>query len=231
VGGCLLLVSVVGLRGNMQSKVCPKCGCEKGFDCFSKDKSTKNGITCYCKDCLGASRKSKKPFGKGYNKTYYLNNRDKVLDSNKRYREKNSDVLKQKKSQYYLNNKEAINQKNRENYYKNLDSRKESNRSWKQRNKSSVLLSATLRKKKIRAATPPWLSEDQKSQIRDLYWLAQDLRSVTGEEYHVDHIVPVRNEVVCGLNVPWNLQILPSDINLSKSNSFDAQEEGLNHAH
>ena len=82
-----------------------------------------------------------------------------------------------------------------------------------------------------RKATPPWLSKRHQKEIQNLFWLTRDLRSVTGEEYHVDHIVPLRNEIVCGLHVPWNLQILPSDINLSKSNSFDDQEEGLNYAH
>jgi hypothetical protein len=55
-------------------------------------------------------------------------------------------------------------------------------------------------------------------EIKNFYWLARDLKSVTGEEYHVDHIVPINGKNVCGLHVPWNLQVLPADINMSKGN-------------
>ena len=67
---------------------------------------------------------------------------------------------------------------------------------------------------------PQWLSEPDKGRIEDFYWFAQDLYKVTGEVYHVDHIVPLQGKTVCGLHVPWNLQILPADLNLSKGNNM-----------
>lgn len=69
-------------------------------------------------------------------------------------------------------------------------------------------------------ATPPWLSEEHLQEMQDMYWLAQDLKATSGETYHVDHIVPLQGKNVCGLHVPWNLQVLPSDLNLRKSNKF-----------
>lgn len=67
-------------------------------------------------------------------------------------------------------------------------------------------------------ATPKWLTQEQKTKIADFYWMAKDLQAVTGEVYEVDHIIPLQGKNVCGLHVPWNLQILPADLNRKKSN-------------
>lgn len=67
-------------------------------------------------------------------------------------------------------------------------------------------------------ATPQWLTKEHMNQIRQIYAHAKECEMLTGDKYHVDHIVPLKGANVCGLHVPWNLQVLPSDINLAKSN-------------
>ena len=79
--------------------------------------------------------------------------------------------------------------------------------------------SAKRRARKLKV-TPPWLTKEHLEEIKNFYWLAQDLKLVTVETYHVDHIVPLKGKSVCGLHVPWNLQVLPADINLSKGNHY-----------
>ena len=69
-------------------------------------------------------------------------------------------------------------------------------------------------------ATPPWLSTEQRQQISDLYKTSRQLFKETGIKYHVDHIIPLQGKDVCGLHVPWNLQLLPASENLLKSNKI-----------
>jgi len=70
------------------------------------------------------------------------------------------------------------------------------------------------------SATPPWLSGPQVAHIKRTYKLAKIMESITGDKYHVDHIVPLQGKNVCGLHVPWNLQVLPASSNISKSNKY-----------
>ena len=36
--------------------------------------------------------------------------------------------------------------------------------------------------------------------------------------FEVDHVVPIRSKIVCGLNVPANMQLLHKSLNSSKGN-------------
>jgi hypothetical protein len=91
---------------------------------------------------------------------------------------------------------------------------------WKERNKTWVRADTKARRRKHREATPPWLSRKQKSAIRQMYQVAITLTQTTGEQYVVDHIVPLRSDVVCGLHVAWNLRVITQSENLQKSNKL-----------
>jgi 5-methylcytosine-specific restriction endonuclease McrA len=76
----------------------------------------------------------------------------------------------------------------------------------------------SLRRRRFRDATPKWLTENQKMEVRLKYRLAIELSRATGERHAVDHIIPLHGESVCGLHVPWNLQVLTQKDNLAKYN-------------
>ena len=88
----------------------------------------------------------------------------------------------------------------------------------KQENPEMYRELVSLRRRRFRDATPPWLSALQKREIRSLYRTAIELTKITGIRYVVDHIVPLQGDEVCGLHVPWNMQVMTQDENLRKSN-------------
>lgn len=76
------------------------------------------------------------------------------------------------------------------------------------------------REARVAAATPPWLNEEQMGQIKKTYMQSMSLSKSTGQQYSVDHIVPLANAAVCGLHVPWNLEVMLLQPNRKKSNVF-----------
>ena len=64
---------------------------------------------------------------------------------------------------------------------------------------------------------PKWCWND--SAFKTVYDEA-DRHRKDGEDVHVDHIVPICSEIVSGLHVPWNLEVIGNKANLSKSNKW-----------
>lgn len=133
---------------------------------------------------------------------------------------------KEYKKIYYMKNKDRILKKQKDrvgsqvgSYSKvPLEKRKQYAKAKYQKSKADYIRRAREREQNLKNSTPPWLTEEQKLEIAQFYWLASDLKVITGELYHVDHIIPLKGKNVSGLNVPWNLQVLPADINLKKGN-------------
>lgn len=92
-------------------------------------------------------------------------------------------------------------------------------KNWKRKNKDSVNANTAKRRAARLNATPEWLNSGHMAEIEGMYLYAQ-IFSQIGEQLHVDHIVPLQGENVCGLHAPWNLQVIPASENLSKSNKL-----------
>lgn len=135
-----------------------------------------------------------------------------------------SDAGKEAKQRYYEANKDAVVAKARStpNALKN-----QYRRAWKETNILAIRADTKARRRKHRDATPSWLSRKQRTEIRAIYQAAILSTQITGQRYVVDHIYPLRSEVVCGLHVPWNLRILTQEENLRKSNTLPGDEEAI----
>jgi len=119
----------------------------------------------------------------------------------KEYREVNKEQIKLKNSRYWETTKGTDAQKARN-----------SQKCATYRQKHPALFchyAAKYRVQKVQA-TPPWETD---ARIKSFY-----LGCPKG--YHVDHIIPLRGDVVSGLHVVENLQYLPARENLQKSNKY-----------
>ena len=100
-------------------------------------------------------------------------------------------------------------------YNKTPISKEEQNRRatlWRNKNRDKDRLRVSMRRKLAKQATPPYLTKDD---FIAIYKQAVELNLT------VDHIVPLKHPLVCGLHVPWNLQLLTQSENSSKGNRFD----------
>ncbi len=66
--------------------------------------------------------------------------------------------------------------------------------------------------------TPKWLTPSDWIEIKWAYKIAREMSNSTGNQYHVDHIIPLRGKNVSGLHVPQNLQVITAQENYNKNN-------------
>lgn len=91
---------------------------------------------------------------------------------------------------------------------------------WKVNNSGIINAINSKRRAAKLSATPSWLTKEQLLSILEFYKEAKKLEMLTGIKYHVDHIVPLQGANVCGLHVPWNLQVIPAVDNIRKHNKW-----------
>lgn len=107
-----------------------------------------------------------------------------AIPKNNKYKKENKEKLRIKRKEYYI------------------------------KNRSKEILSAKLRKRRVKERTPKWLKEKDLLAIQEFY-------AMCPENWHVDHKIPLYGGLVSGLHVLDNLQYLTAHDNLSKGNFFE----------
>jgi hypothetical protein len=199
----------------MTDKRCPRCDTNKTYPEFRKNRSAKDGYDTYCKVCRKGMADPE------YHKRYFQTHRKEFKVYAEKCNDKFGEKHKANKRQSYLDNREAILLEKKKYYLENKESILEYKSSYQKANRYKKNAIEAKRHTSKLKRTPLWLTKDQLDQIEHFYWLSRDLYNVTGQKYNVDHIVPLQGKGVCGLHVPWNLQVLPVDINIAKGNKFD----------
>ncbi len=170
------------------NKVCKNCKIEKGTSQFYFN-STKVTYFSECKQCNKA-RSTK------WNK----NNKDKYTKNCKKHKDDNPDLYKEYKSREYEKHKTRY---------------AESSKRYRNSKHGKGVRQALGRERELKKshATPTWLTQEQREQMKQFYINRP-------EGYHVDHIVPLNGKNFSGLHVPWNLQYLPANENIRKRNNL-----------
>ena len=126
-------------------------------------------------------------------------------------------------SEWVAKNRDRINARARQKYRDNLDEERKAARAysamwrakryWRYREQ----VAGTRKRRNLRKA--PWVN------WIELFRLRQECRRIsheTGVPHELDHIYPLMNDWVCGLDTPDNLRIIPRSVNRSKGNKVSS---------
>ena len=152
-----------------------------------------------------------------YRRNYYLRNRDRILQRVKAYQKANPDKINAKNAEYRAKypDREAM-------YYKNWKARNPGLKAiqsseWKRKNPDKTNEATARRRAAKKNATPQWRNTFF---LREAYALAKLRTKMTGITWEVDHIVPLQSDLVCGLHVEHNIQVISKEMNKVKSNKY-----------
>lgn len=149
------------------------------------------------------------------------------LERSRAYKEANKDRLNEKRKEYLAKNPGKRLEWQRDWTSKNKDRVKERRQKWLDNGgRARKALLQVQRDKAIKIATPSNISNDQ---LLPLYKKAAQLTKKTGTSHQVDHYYPVKGKTVCGLNVPWNMQVITASENWSKGNKMPEEFYGPDH--
>lgn len=204
-------------------RTCTKCLETKEFGEFYKQKNGLHGLFAQCKKCTNS-----------LNKIWSSNNKDKVKKILKRCREK----YPEKRSLKYIQNKQHVLETSKLWYNKNKDRKSTTQKAWvlnnpgkvkkycsdyEKKNPDKMRHKGAIRRSFVKSYKN--VTSQQKKEMIEIYRLSRELGWLSEGKLVVDHIIPINNKDVCGLHVPWNLQILTGSLNSKKQNRFDGTYE------
>jgi len=222
-------------------KVCKKCGLEKKYSEYYKDKKSKDGFRGSCKHCMSIYQLN---IDKEHRKMICRKSRDKNIDKSKNYYKLNKETIKERRLVRYHDNKEIEKAYAKEYSKNNRLKLNEYRREYEKERikvdalykfiksiRSLIFISIKMRRydKKSKTLTILGCTFDEfKNYIESKFeiWMNwSNYGKYTGEyneTWQLDHIIPIssaKNETdVLKLNHYTNFQPLCSKINNEKSN-------------
>jgi len=175
-----------------EMKQCFTCKRVLPKDSFTRNSHKPDGRHPNCKECRNAARRAR-----------YAENPEHYREKSRKFRQAHPGYYKELLAKWYEENKPRA--------FKLA-------RKWAKNNRGKRCAMRMRRVAGQLQATPKWADAEK---IKEFYVIADMMRKLTGEDYHVDHIVPLRGVNVCGLHNEFNLQVLPASENIRKGNKHE----------
>jgi hypothetical protein len=197
----LISIEEISTEREIAEKTCCRCHITKSIDKFAFKNKKRNNFKrkASCNECQNMESRNRyhrtKKIRLEVIKKWRKNNPEKCRAADRKYKKKHPEKMLE---QYYSNKP------------KRMESRARYTKRWPERNRERA---NRYRANKLRAM-PKWLTFEHKKEIKNIY-------SNCPKGQVVDHIVPLKEKIVCGLHVPWNLQYLGFIENIKKGNKFN----------
>jgi len=136
------------------------------------------------------------------NRNRYIKNKEKIIARSAVWAKENKEKVLLAAKKYRDNNKEKANK---------------AVLNWVSNNRDKSNFYASNRRAVKRNATVAWAN---KFILKEAYNLAKLREKLCGGIWHVDHIVPLKSDIVCGLHTHDNIQVIPAIVNLVKNNRY-----------
>jgi hypothetical protein len=173
----------------MDTKTCKQCSAEKSLNDFYANAKAKGGYGQVCKQCIISNTVAWKRA-----------NPEKARGYVRKWNKAHPSKLRTATDQWCDRNPERV---------------KKASEAWNKAHPAQNNARNSRHRAGKLQATPAWADWGL---IDATYTMATAMTRLTGVKYHVDHIVPLRSKLVCGLHVGCNLQLLPAKENTSKGN-------------
>jgi hypothetical protein len=191
----------------MGMKTCKTCSIEKPLDAFQFRKDS-GGYRPVCNECRAESeRKRRIEHGEE------IRAKDKERWHSDRNGRRTRSLERGREAYYAMKANQELH-----------EAEKKRNRERAKRFADKWRALVALRRKRLVCATPSWLTADEKWMMKEAKLLAKKRTEATKIQWSVDHIIPLAGKEVCGLHVPWNLQVIPAEQNKSKGNRLTNEQ-------
>lgn len=209
-------------------KLCNCCQQTKPIDSFYPEKRGLHGVKAQCKSCVSEKKRERWAVRTEEHRQkerdrlaqYRAENREKVREYHREWKESNPEKVREHGRTYRANHSEKIQERVAAWAKSNPEKAVARARRWQQRHPDRAVAAVMKRDARKRQAYAQWDQEFTDFVAAEAAHLCRLRQEFTSIKWHVDHIIPIAGNEVCGLHVWNNLQVIPGVLNVRKGNKL-----------